>query len=82
LIAFRSQDAPTNQMDGLIDPLTEREQEVLRLVAKGLSNREIAEALFITLGTVKKHLNNIFSKLDVKSRTQATTRGRELGLLK
>jgi LuxR family maltose regulon positive regulatory protein len=82
LIAFRSQDAPTNQMDGLIDPLTEREQEVLGLVAKGLSNREIAEALFITLGTVKKHLNNIFSKLDVKSRMQAITRGRELGLLK
>ena len=82
LIAFRSQDAPTNQMDGLIDPLTEREQEVLGLVAKGLSNREIAEALFITLGTVKKHLNNTFSKLDVKSRTQAITRGRELGLLK
>ncbi len=82
LIAFRSQYAPTSKVDGLIDPLTEREQEVLRLVAKGFSNREIAEALFITLGTVKKHLNNIFRKLEVTSRTQAITRGRELGLLK
>lgn len=82
LYAFRSQDASASHVNRLIDPLTEREQEVLRLVAKGLSNREIAEALFVTLGTVKKHLNNIFSKLNVKSRTQAITRGRELGLLK
>jgi LuxR family maltose regulon positive regulatory protein len=65
----------------LIDPLTSREVEVLRLVAKGLSNREISEALFVTLGTVKKHLNNIFSKLDVKSRTQAVVRSGELNLL-
>lgn len=65
----------------LIDPLTPRELEVLRLVARGLSNREIADALFVTLGTVKKHLNNIFSKLDVKNRTQAVARGVELNLL-
>ena len=65
-----------------IDPLSQREQEVLDLVAAGLSNREIAEVLFVTVGTIKKHLNNIFSKLDVKSRTQAAARGRELGLLK
>lgn len=65
----------------LIDPLTDRELEILRLVARGLSNREIAETLFVTLGTVKKHLNNIFSKLDVKSRTQAVARGLELNLL-
>jgi LuxR family maltose regulon positive regulatory protein len=82
LLAFRPRVDSASQADGLIDPLTEREQEVLRLVAKGLSNREIAEALFVTLGTVKKHLNNIFSKLNVKNRTQAITRGRELGLLK
>jgi LuxR family maltose regulon positive regulatory protein len=74
--------APGHPAEVLIDPLSERELEVLRLVAGGLSNREIAEALFITLGTVKKHLNNIFSKLNVKSRTQAAIRGRELGLLK
>jgi LuxR family maltose regulon positive regulatory protein len=71
---------PITQPDALIEPLSERELEVLRLVARGLSNREIAEALFVTLGTVKKHLNNIFNKLYVKSRTQAVSRGRELNL--
>jgi LuxR family maltose regulon positive regulatory protein len=65
----------------LIDPLTTRELEILRLVARGLSNREIADAMFVTLGTVKKHLNNIFRKLDVKSRTQAVARGVELNIL-
>lgn len=72
---------PTTQPDALIEPLSERELEILRLVARGLSNREIAEALYVTLGTVKKHLNNIFSKLYVKSRTQAVLRGREQNLL-
>ncbi|MGD2251921.1 MAG: LuxR C-terminal-related transcriptional regulator [Anaerolineales bacterium] len=61
--------------------LSERELEILQWVAKGLSNREIAEICFITVGTVKKHLNNIFSKFHVKSRTQAILRGKELGLL-
>jgi len=81
LLNFRTPHHPTREVEWLIDPLTEREQEILRLVARGMSNREIAEALFVTLGTIKKHLNNIFSKLSVKSRTQAITRGRELGLL-
>jgi LuxR family transcriptional regulator, maltose regulon positive regulatory protein len=66
---------------GLFEPLTEREREVLRLVAAGTSNRVIAAHLTVTLGTVKKHLNNIFGKLDVQSRTQALARARELGLL-
>ncbi len=66
---------------GLFEPLTERELEVLRLVAAGTSNRVIAAHLTVTLGTVKKHLNNIFGKLDVQSRTQALARARELGLL-
>jgi ATP/maltotriose-dependent transcriptional regulator MalT len=66
---------------GMFEPLTERELEVLRLVAAGTSNREIAVRLTVTLGTVKKHLNNIFGKLDVESRTQALARARELGLL-
>jgi ATP/maltotriose-dependent transcriptional regulator MalT len=65
----------------LFEPLTERELEVLRLVAAGTSNRAIAAQLFVTLGTVKKHLNNIFGKLNVQSRTQALARARELGLL-
>lgn len=72
--------APSNT-DPLYEPLSERELEVLRLVAKGYSNRQIAEALFVTLGTVKKHLNNTFSKLQVKNRTQAVARARELDFL-
>jgi LuxR family maltose regulon positive regulatory protein len=65
----------------LIEPLTERELELLRLVAGGHSNQEIAQALFLAVGTVKKHLNNIFGKLGVSSRTQAVARARELDLL-
>jgi LuxR family maltose regulon positive regulatory protein len=63
------------------DALSNRELEILHLVAQGLSNREIAERSFVTVGTVKKHLSNIFGKLQVKSRTQAVVRGKELGLL-
>lgn len=80
--AFQTPPVPPSSMDKLLEPLTEREQEVLELVAKGLSNRQIAEVMFVTSGTVKKHLNNIFSKLQVESRTQAIARGRELGVLK
>ena len=65
----------------LFDPLTEREQEILDLIAQGQSNRQIADALFISVGTVKGHVNHIFGKLDVKSRTQALLRARELNLL-
>jgi predicted ATPase/DNA-binding CsgD family transcriptional regulator len=65
----------------LMDPLSERELEVLQLAAEGLSNREIAQELVVTVGTVKKHLNNIFSKLHVRSRTQAVVWARELDLL-
>ncbi len=73
--------APSWQVDRSYEFLSERELEVLRLVARGYSNRQIAEALFVTLGTVKKHLNNIFSKLQVQNRTQAVARARELKLL-
>jgi LuxR family maltose regulon positive regulatory protein len=65
----------------LPEPLSEREVEVLRLVASGLSNTEIALRLVVATSTVKTHLNHIFSKLDVQSRTQAIARARELGLL-
>jgi LuxR family maltose regulon positive regulatory protein len=65
----------------LYEPLSDRQLQVLRLVAKGLSNREIAETLFVTVGTVKKHLNNVFQKLDAQSRTQAVARARESNLL-
>ena len=67
--------------DALVEPLSERELEVLNLVSQGLSNSDIAHKLIVTVGTVKKHLNNIFGKLHVNSRTQAIGRGRELGLL-
>jgi LuxR family maltose regulon positive regulatory protein len=65
----------------LIEPLSEREMEVMRLIAAGLTNREIAEKLFIVTGTVKRHINNIYGKLGVRSRTQAIARARELRLL-
>ena len=69
------------KMDDLMDPISERELEVLHLIAAGLSNREIAEKLFISLNTVKTHTKNINSKLDVNSRTRAVARAKELGLL-
>jgi LuxR family maltose regulon positive regulatory protein len=65
----------------LIEPLSDRELEVLQRVAEGKSNQQIADALFITSGTVKKHLNNIFGKLSVQSRTQCVARARELNML-
>jgi LuxR family maltose regulon positive regulatory protein len=65
----------------LVEPLTEREGEVLLLVAEGKANREIAEQLVVTLDTVKKHLTHIFGKLGAVSRTQAVARARELNLL-
>jgi len=70
------------QEDGiLVETLSERETEVLRLVAAGLSNREIAEQLFLSLGTVKTHVHNIYGKLDVRNRAQAIARAQELKLL-
>ena len=65
----------------LIEPLSERELEILQLVAQGLSNREISEQLFLALSTVKGHNRNIFDKLQVQRRTEAVARAHELGLL-
>jgi LuxR family maltose regulon positive regulatory protein len=65
----------------LVESLSEREMEVLRLMAAGLSNREIAAELVLALGTVKAHLHNIYGKLGVQSRVQAAARARELHLL-
>ena len=66
---------------GLAEPLTEREFVILRLVALGKSNREIARELTLALGTVKSHLHNILQKLDADNRTQAVARARTLHLL-
>ena len=65
----------------LIEPLSQRELEVLHLIAQGLSNREISERLFLAVITVKGHNRNIFRKLQVRRRTEAIARARELGLL-
>jgi len=65
----------------LIEPLSEREIEVLALIAEGQTNREIAEALFIANGTVKNHVTNILGKLGVRDRTQAALKAKELGLI-
>jgi ATP/maltotriose-dependent transcriptional regulator MalT len=65
----------------LIEALSERELEVLQLMARGLSNAEIAQRLFLSPNTLKAHAQNIYQKLDVHSRVQAVARGRELGLL-
>lgn len=63
------------------EPLSERELAVLRLIAEGLSNQEIADRMVVALSTVKTHINNIYGKLDVASRTQALARAREFKLL-
>jgi len=65
----------------LIDPLSERELEVLRLICAGKSNQEIADELFLALDTVKRHINNLYGKLDVNRRTQAVMEARRLGLV-
>jgi LuxR family maltose regulon positive regulatory protein len=65
----------------LVEPPSERELEVLQLIAKGLTNPEIASRLFIALNTVKTHTRNMYGKLDVRSRTQAVARARALGIL-
>ena len=65
----------------LLDPLSQRELEVLQLLAGGASNQEIATALVVAPGTVKLHVSHILSKLGVNSRTRAILRARDLGLL-
>lgn len=84
-----SSPAPTNSgtsTPNYIDPstsieqLTDREREILALVARGASNRQIAENLYLTEGTVKNHMSNILSKLGVRDRTQAALKAKELGL--
>jgi len=77
LSRLSSQPAPAASA---LDRLSERERDVLRQIARGASNKEIAAALFITEGTVKNHVTSILAKLEVGDRTQAALRARELGL--
>ena len=72
---------PRTGAQPLIEPLSDRELEVLDLIAAGLSNQEISDRLFLALSTVKGHNRNIFGKLQVQRRTEAVARARELGLL-
>lgn len=72
--------APTRPQP-LAEPLSERENDILRLVVTGASNKEIAAVLVITEGTVKNHLTNILAKLGVRDRTQAALKAKELGLV-
>lgn len=67
--------------DGLAEPLSEREREILRLMAQGLTNREIADRLSLAQGTVKNYVTAILQKLGARDRTQAALRARELGML-
>jgi len=76
----RLSDQPKANPLDLVEPLSEREREILILISQGASNREIADKLFITEGTVKNHVSNILGKLDVRDRTQAALKARELGL--
>lgn len=74
-------DLPSATQRSLLEPLTAREQEVLELLAAGLTNREIGEELVISPQTVKKHTGNIYGKLGVSNRTEAVAHARELSLL-
>jgi len=72
---------PVRSPSSLVEPLSERELEVLRLMAEGLTNKEIAARLIIALGTVKAHIHNISGKLGAQNRAHAIARAKELGLL-
>jgi len=83
LLEFAGLPQPAENLSAqaLVEPLSERELEVLHLIAAGMANREIADQLVIAVGTVKRHINNIYGKLDVRNRTQAVAKARELGIL-
>jgi LuxR family transcriptional regulator, maltose regulon positive regulatory protein len=71
-----------SEVAGLIEPLSDRELQVLRLLAAGRSNQQIADELVVVLDTVKKHVGHILNKLGAANRTQAVARARALGLLR
>ncbi|HRJ59013.1 MAG TPA: response regulator transcription factor, partial [Anaerolineales bacterium] len=77
---FKELSAKPAVSDSLFPELTDRELELLRLIAQGLNNQEIAHKLVISPKTVRNHITNIFSKLQVADRAQAIVRAREAGL--
>src|SRR5439155_15988962 len=82
--ATRSESDPRRGSDpapGIVEPLTNRELEVLQMLAAGQSNQAIADRLVITLDTVKKHVTHLLGKLGAANRTEAVARARELGLI-
>jgi DNA-binding CsgD family transcriptional regulator len=81
LVAVSSNDFKLNEQLLAQTGISKREYEVLEQMAKGLSNQEIADKLFVSLNTVKTHSSNLFVKLDAKRRTQAIQRAKELGLI-
>ncbi|MCE1252605.1 MAG: LuxR C-terminal-related transcriptional regulator [Anaerolineae bacterium] len=83
LNGFPSENTPASApaQNALTEPLSEREIEVLRLMAEGVSNAEISERLFVTINTVKKHITNIFNKLEAENRFQAVEKARRLKLV-
>jgi LuxR family maltose regulon positive regulatory protein len=79
--AFGEKESHPPRVQPLVEPLSEREIEVLQLIADGLTNPEIAARLFLSLNTVKVHTRNIYGKLDAHNRTGAVARGKILGIL-
>ncbi|MGE5251886.1 MAG: LuxR C-terminal-related transcriptional regulator, partial [Bacteroidota bacterium] len=79
--AFEPSRRQSMQAGGLIEPLSERELEVVRYIAEGLSNHEIASRLYLSPNTLKAHTQNIFVKMGVHSRLQAVNKAKELGLI-
>jgi DNA-binding NarL/FixJ family response regulator len=77
----RMMETGASQADALVLPLSPRERDILKLLGTGASNKEIADRLCLAEGTVKNHVTNILAKLDVRDRTQAALRARQLGLV-
>ena len=81
LDVIRQEAGQEKSLEEVVETLSEREVEVLRLVAAGLSNREIAEKLYLSPGTIKTHVHNICGKLGASNRTQAVGRAMDLRLI-
>jgi len=81
LVVLAQEGAAPGSVERLSEPLSERELDVLALISAGRSNVEIARSLFVSMSTVKTHINNLYRKLGAGSRTQAIARARELDLI-